>query len=776
MSEPFMKPDAVLHGRDVLVLSPTPTWPLDAGNRKRVHRICSDLKARGARIHFVYYPFEWSFTCVPQQHVDVMASQWDTFHLLPVSRPLQSAPAGSHHTIDEWWDPVIEPMLKWLMQRGRYDAFIVNYAYLSKAFEWAVPGTLKILDTHDRFAGRREVLASAGLAPEYFYTTEEEEKKALDRADLIWAIKEEEALQFRSVTQRPVLTMPHHDDPVSLPPREIRPDEDLILGMVGARNSVNHRNAMLFIEQVLPLLRRKLAPVRIRFGGGMCVDLAKLGNLPSGIELAGRFDQPEDFYGQIDAVLVPLAFSTGLKIKAVEAFSLGLPVIAHRHAVEGIPVSHPFHSCESAQQLAECCLALAFDRSLLEELRAATRVTHARLVQQIRQSMDVVSTRIVERPTIVITAAPEMMLADVAYGRHFLQTVDYLKYLGEIVLFVDRPLPGGFAAWCERLNWRSGETKIVFSPAAAAGMNLAADRRQSAPFPLFHSVESLQQLTGRLPHITLWLDDLPSEVADCRLPPAVLKGAYIRLDALRLLDAWSDETLIRVMKHYPGLVVAGMTDAKVDPAVVGASLALSISVPFWRGWEIDHPPAVATPAEVWVLSRLSQLDWAVAWQKALSILGAGATQVRLVFAGETELQGAKVHFCDEPQIQLGSLKGLLDGWCLHQNRPLLILDASSESSRFSVLQETAGRIGIPWLASYRTVLHDSDPGLLEGVAANPVSLQDLMTRLAQLMNNPAPADRHESRFANDAGWQTVWRAVSVRKVLSGQRALLVPGL
>ncbi|MEI9930869.1 MAG: hypothetical protein WDM89_10045 [Rhizomicrobium sp.] len=94
-----------------------------------------------------------------------------------------------------------------------FDAFIVNYAWLSKALEFAPHGIFKILDTHDKVSDRKEVLASLGLGPEFFYTTKAEEAVALGRADLVWAIKDQEKALFEEMAKMPVLTLPHLDPP-----------------------------------------------------------------------------------------------------------------------------------------------------------------------------------------------------------------------------------------------------------------------------------------------------------------------------------------------------------------------------------------------------------------------------------------------------------------------------------------------------------------------------------------------------------------------------------
>ncbi len=761
---------ASLTGRDILVLSPTPTWPLDAGNRKRIHRICSDLRGRGARVHFVYYPFEWWFTCVPQSHLDAMAAQWDSFHLAPVTRPLQAPPAGSHHTIDEWWDPAIESLLHWLLQRGRYDAFIVNYAYLSKALELAPPGTLRILDTHDRFTGRKEILAQMGLGPEYFYTTAEEEQKALMRADLVWAIKSEEASAFRTLCERPVITMPHRDEPVAMPTRQTDDDDDIVIGMVGARNSLNRRSAMDFIQGALPLLRRRLAPVRIRFGGGMCADLEHLDPLPAGVELAGRFENPEDFYSGVDAIVVPMAHSTGLKIKAVEAFSLGLPVIAHRHAVEGIPVSHPFHQCDSMAQLAECCLALATNRSLLEELRLATQSTYSRLAAQMQLAMDQTVAHVAQRYTLVLAVAPEFMDADSAYGQHVLETIDYLKYLGSIVLYIDRPLKGGFVSWSHRLNYRANELKIVFSPAAAATMGLTADRRKGPPFPVFHSVETMQALLARLPRRLLWLADLPSELQTRSIDPAATSGAYVRLDALRLLDRWDDATLAAAVAHGPGIVSIGLADASNDPAVASASRVGGRCVPFWReargGAWTPWQPAAMQGREVWITVAPDAPLPALAWAQALRVLEQELPPLRLLFPNRSALAQARALLDDHADLVGDTVQNAIQKLISRSHRPRLVLDVAARRAEFAVLEESVQRLGLSWLAAWRSGSGGSLDVLTAG-AGPAVSLGGLMTQIAEtLAQDPAFHDTtSQVTFANDAGWQWVWKSVSLRKSL-----------
>lgn len=562
-------PERPLDGKDILVLSPTPTYPLNAGNRKRIYHCCRGLRERGARIHFVHYPLEWPLTCIPQDAVKEMTSQWDSFHLLPVARPLQAPPGDgrSHHLVDEWWDrESIEPMLTWLFQRGKYDAFIVNYPYLSKAFELAPRGTLRILDMHDQFTGRRELLEGMGIAAEFFYTTGDQEAIALERADLVWAIKEQEADFFRTLADTPVIAMPHVEPPLNVERRRGPADDGyLVLGIVGARNSVNSRNAAMFIRDVLPLLSRVAAPLKIRFGGGMCADLEGWGKLPAGIELAGRFGPPEEFYATVDAVLVPVAAGTGLKTKAVEAFALGMPVISYQQAVEGIPVTHPFHNCKSSRELADCCIELAFDPDRLEELRSATKQTYQRLADVAAAAFDAAVRSIILKPTTVMAMASDFVDANSAYRAMALDTFRSLRNAGQTVFYFDRPLPGGFDRWAEQFNGLAAEVKAVLSPAAAAAMGVAVGSTDGVSFPLFYSVATLGEFLSKPRDATLWLLDLPKELGDGSLEAHRVRQAFMHLDALRLSGDWSEETIEATATRHPGFTLVTNLPVHDDP-------------------------------------------------------------------------------------------------------------------------------------------------------------------------------------------------------------------
>lgn len=68
------------------------------------------------------------------------------------------------------------------------------------------------------------------------------------------------------------------------------------------------------------------------------------------ISVMGEVEDVSDFYEVIDAALVPVTHGGGIKVKAVEALSHGLPVFVSEHVREGFPpVAHSYlHNLEDA--------------------------------------------------------------------------------------------------------------------------------------------------------------------------------------------------------------------------------------------------------------------------------------------------------------------------------------------------------------------------------------------------------------------------------------------
>ena len=384
-----------------LVVAPTPTWPLNYGNRKRIYSVCSKLQSLGFEIHYVHYASEGDWRdYIPIETRKRMDEQWDRVDHVWPSKPLHDWPKeGDDHRIDEWWDWALENHLSKTFASREYDVCIVNYTWLSKALELAPEKTYKVLDTHDKFSGRRELLASQGIGKEFFHTTEDQEVIALDRADLVWAIKEEEEADFKMMgTKAKVSTLLHIDDR-----REAfspSTEEGIKFGFIGANNNINRVNILRFIERATPFFKKYCAPLTVEIAGSICNDIEVKDN--PFFKTVGYVDSIDQFYDGIHAAIIPMEFSTGLKIKVAEALSHTKPMFSHKHAMEGFTACHDFHELTSFEEMALAMTDCSYASDELVYLSDASAKSHNVTEQKIWDELSELKEDILKRKQVFV--------------------------------------------------------------------------------------------------------------------------------------------------------------------------------------------------------------------------------------------------------------------------------------------------------------------------------------------------------------------------------------
>ena len=758
-----------LDGVDILVLSPTPTYPLDYGNRKRIYYVCRQLKDRGAKIHFLHYPGEWR-SKTPYDAMEKMAQQWDSFHLVPPTRYLHQAAQGEDHTIDEWWDYSIGDYLKYLFERNYFDVFLVNYTYLSKALEFAPRHVYKILDTHDQFSDRRKLLESQGIAPEFFYTTPDQEAIALERADLVWAIKEQEAEFFRSIASTPVITVPHIEPQRSIQRKYIAADEDyLVLGMIGGRNSINVRNTRAFLEQAMPKFRKYLAPIKIKLAGSMCEDLNDLEG-KAGIELMGRVQDVEDFYAAIDVAIVPMTFSTGLKIKAVEALTTGLPLIAHKHALEGIPLTHAYHKCESIDEMVEYCIDTAFEPIVIPDLRAATQASY----QEMWEEVDGAITNTIEKlskgkPYTVIILNEAFFNQKSYIYEHTIQTVYYLKHLTEIIYYVDTPINAKQAAVFE---WHDSIGKVVLSSHAASNLNLTDNTDSS--LGISYAISSLELICKQKNITCIWMLQIPQELRNGIPVPDSLKDipTYLRTDVISNYYANKDKLKfdIQSLSGFNSLTIVNCSLSALSQESYLIDNSNKLIVPFWK-----QPPeqvrnywssANDNEARVIILANSKSIFFAyIVWELCINIFD---TNLKPLVIVRDQLE--EIEFKVERQFKehTCSVLELLSDIYAWDKRPSVVIDLCPNDLSFAFYRETLKRLGIPIIEP------DGHPNAQwhNLIRANPVLKPTSIAELIELLIKIAGEREYKNdlktkvtknaaiAYAQDSGWCNIWSEIS----------------
>lgn len=588
-SEAPPSPGGSWEGLRVLMLSPVPTWPVTLGNRNRIVRVGRALQREGAHVALLHYPSdeEWR-TSLPRPALAGMAAQWNEVFHCPVTRPLHTRPAeGEDHGADEWWDPAIGQMLDWLLKVGRYDALLVNYTWLSKALEHAPAGVLRILDTHDRFSNRRELLAANGLAPEYFHTTQEQERLALDRADIVWAIKRQEEEFFRTLTDRPVRTL-LHTEPLTEVPAAGGGDGVLRLGIVGGRNNINATNIRNFLKVADDYLRRTLLPVEIIVAGSVCSLLDGL-RLPY-LRLLGTVESMDELYAAADVVLAPLAFSTGLKIKVGEALSRAKPLVSHAHAFEGYVPTHPFHECPDFEAMMRAVHRLVREPAEVAALAEASRRSVAAAQAEVLATIRDAGARARELPpSVVVSLRFDQARFGLLAFDHVLDASRYLGFRAPVVFHLAGEPAAADAAALRLLATRG---RVVVDPTAAPRLGDVAGVLFDDTAPRLSTLGALLAA----PHLVAWFAGLPDA------PPGGTLGTRLgicHMGALALDGGLPEpDRLAALSRAFPRFLLLEESPTREAAAVVRAAKAERAAVPLlWRGEESRLLAALRGAAE-----------------------------------------------------------------------------------------------------------------------------------------------------------------------------------
>lgn len=175
-------------------------------------------------------------------------------------------------------------------------------------------------------------------------------------------------------------------------PNVMRPLPPRIMGMAGPSRPVaadprallflgtldylpNEDGVAFFVDEVLPLLRAADAAMTLRVVGvGLPPSLAGLAAVP-GVTLVGPVPETAPEFARAGMLVVPLRAGSGSRIKILEAFQHGTPVVSTAKGAEGLAVvdGEQLLLADSPAALAAACLALAADPTLRQRLATNAR-------------------------------------------------------------------------------------------------------------------------------------------------------------------------------------------------------------------------------------------------------------------------------------------------------------------------------------------------------------------------------------------------------------------
>ncbi len=133
----------------------------------------------------------------------------------------------------------------------------------------------------------------------------------------------------------------------------------------------NKDAALWLLREIWQLIRRELPQARLRLAGRGMNDEIRSYDGKDGVEIAGEVPSIRDELAAAMVALNPMRFGSGMRLKALEAFAAGTPLVSTRLGVEGLPVQDGENVllADDAAEFAQVAVRLTGDLGLQQRLR-----------------------------------------------------------------------------------------------------------------------------------------------------------------------------------------------------------------------------------------------------------------------------------------------------------------------------------------------------------------------------------------------------------------------
>jgi glycosyltransferase involved in cell wall biosynthesis len=241
-----------------------------------------------------------------------------------------------------------------------------------------------VIDMHNvysRLAGRAAEEARGRLRRVYLRheTTllERMERRAVQVADTILAVSGDDAAYFSALGARRVVLVANGVDCAAYERTSGTGHRRPTILYVGALSwPPNASAARYLITDVLPAVRRRVADARVVVvGRNPPADLVALAGDSHDVEIAADVPDVMPFFHDADVLAVPLETGGGTRLKILEAFAAGLPVVSSPIGCEGIAADDGRHlvvadRADFAAAVADLMMDSARARALASRARA----------------------------------------------------------------------------------------------------------------------------------------------------------------------------------------------------------------------------------------------------------------------------------------------------------------------------------------------------------------------------------------------------------------------
>jgi glycosyltransferase involved in cell wall biosynthesis len=334
----------------ILVLSPKPPWPPHDGGAVAILRGIEGLALNGAEMSLLSMRTEKHGPPAGKEHLSFLHSH-ETVEVDTSIRPLRMLQnllfSSEPYDIARFRSDEFASVMRRVIRDGGFDLVqcegVLFTCYLGTIrSETSAPVVLRAHNAEHRI---REMMAEqtsgrvrrcylrnlAGRIRRY-------ETEAAQHFDAIVPISEPDLNWFRDAApeSKPILLS---ETGVTSPGFISEPDEpNFKAGFIGALNwGPNVQGLRWFTEQVWPAVCKAIPDATLHIAGRGATETAPSWLRGENIIWMGEADDARQFMASVNVMIAPLFAGSGLRIKIIEAMSIGRPVVATTVAVNGIP-------------------------------------------------------------------------------------------------------------------------------------------------------------------------------------------------------------------------------------------------------------------------------------------------------------------------------------------------------------------------------------------------------------------------------------------------------
>jgi glycosyltransferase involved in cell wall biosynthesis len=156
----------------------------------------------------------------------------------------------------------------------------------------------------------------------------------------------------------------------------VRRPAEPVVGLIGSMDWYPSRSAAVrLLTRLWPAIRRRVPEAKVQVvGWGAREALRDYLPLP-GVEVAENVPDTWPYFERTGVLLYAPAGGSGMKVKVLEAFAYGVPVVTTSEGVEGLPAQDQVHAgvCDQDEGLVERTAALLTNPAGQDRQRRAAR-------------------------------------------------------------------------------------------------------------------------------------------------------------------------------------------------------------------------------------------------------------------------------------------------------------------------------------------------------------------------------------------------------------------